>query len=99
MEKCKLAKSFVFQYVFDDFGGSGPLKIDQNGVKWRSKSLQDGPWTENMHPGGLRGAKLAPKEALEAPKDAPRDPEKGPSHFDPGTNCVISEPRGLPKID
>ena len=52
VEKCKIAKSFVFQCVFDDFGGSGALEIDQNGVKWLSKSVRDGSWTQNMHLGG-----------------------------------------------
>ena len=42
VEKCKLATSFVLQCVFDDFGGSGALDIDQNGVKWLSKSMRDG---------------------------------------------------------
>ena len=41
VEKCKLAKSLFFQCVFDDFGGSGLLKINQNGVKWRSKWIKN----------------------------------------------------------
>ena len=52
VEKCKLAKSSVFPCVFDDCGGSGALEIDQNGVKWLSKSVRDGWWTQNMHLGG-----------------------------------------------
>ena len=52
VEKCKIAKSFVFICVFNDFGGSGALEIDQNGVKWPSKSVRDGTWTQNMHLGG-----------------------------------------------
>ena len=52
VETYKLAKSFVFQYVFNDFGGSGALEIDQNGVKWLLKSVRDGWWTQNMHLGG-----------------------------------------------
>ena len=34
VEKCKIAKSFVFLCVFNDFWGSGAPEIDQNGVKW-----------------------------------------------------------------
>ena len=82
MEKCKIAKSVVFQCVFDDFGGSGTLEIDQNGVKWLSKSVQDVPWTQNMHLGELRGAKLELKVPLEAPKEAPREPERGTKDID-----------------
>ena len=52
VEKCKMAKSVVFQCVFNDFWGSGALEIDQNGVKWLSKSVRDGWWTQNMHLGG-----------------------------------------------
>ena len=52
VEKCKMAKSGVFQYVVNDFGGSGALEIDQNGVKWPSKWVRGGSWTQNMHLGG-----------------------------------------------
>ena len=52
VEKCKLAKYFVFQCNFDGFGGSGALEIDQNGVKWPSKWVRSGSWTQNMHLGG-----------------------------------------------
>ena len=37
--KVQNSKSFVFQCVFNDFGASGALKIDQNAVKWLSKSI------------------------------------------------------------
>ena len=50
-EKVQTSKILVF-YVFDDFGGSGAPEIDQNGVKWLSKSVRDGWWTQNMHLGG-----------------------------------------------
>ena len=52
VEKCKIAKSSIFHWFFDDFGGLGALEIDQNGVKWLSKSVRDGWWTQNMHLGG-----------------------------------------------
>ena len=56
VEKCKIETSFVFHCVCDDFGlifgGSGAPEIDQNGVKWVSKSVRDGSRTQNMHLGG-----------------------------------------------
>ena len=52
VEKCKIAESFVSQCVFDDFGGSGALETDQNGVKWLPKSVRDGLRTPKMHLGG-----------------------------------------------
>ena len=33
VEKCKIAKSCIFRFVFDDFGGWGALEIGQNWVK------------------------------------------------------------------
>ena len=42
VEKCKIAKSWFTRYVFNDFGGLGALEIDQNGVKWLSKSVREG---------------------------------------------------------
>ena len=52
VEKCKIAKSSIFHWFFDDFGAPGALEIDQNGVKWPSKLVRDGWCTQNMHLGG-----------------------------------------------
>ena len=52
VEKCKIAKSSIFHRFLDDFGGLGAREIDQNGVRWLSKSVRDGWWTQNMHLGG-----------------------------------------------
>ena len=48
--------------------------------------------------GGLRGAKLEPKGALEAAKEAPREPQRATRHIGPASSCLILEPRGPPKV-
>ena len=48
--------------------------------------------------GGLRGTKLELKEALEAPKEAPREPKSATTPFDGGSTGVNSGPGGLPKV-
>ena len=50
--KVQNSKILCFPFVFNDFGGSGALEIDQNGIKLLSKSARDGWWTQNMHLGG-----------------------------------------------
>ncbi len=49
--------------------------------------------------GGLRGAKLELKGALETPKKAPRGPKRGTSHIGFAAVCLILEPRDPPKHD
>ena len=68
VEKCKLAKSFVFQCVFDDFGGSGAREIDQNGFEWLSKSVRDGSWAHNS----ILEAKNAVLGAILASQNLPK---------------------------
>ena len=47
---------------------------------------------------GLRGAKLAPKEALEAPKEAPREPKSAMEGIDPAATGLILEAQTPPKV-
>ena len=48
--------------------------------------------------GGLRGAKLEPKGALEAAKEAPKGPRCATRGFDVGAKPLIFEPRPPPKV-
>ena len=48
--------------------------------------------------GGVRGAKLAPKEALEAPKDAPREPKSVMTRIDGTATHLIFRPGPPPKV-
>ena len=50
--KVQNGKIICFPMCFNDFWGSGALDIDQNGVKWPSKWVRSGSWTQNMHLGG-----------------------------------------------
>ena len=47
--------------------------------------------------GGLRGTKFALKDALGAPKWAPRGPKRAMVTIDPSPTGVMLEPRGPPK--
>ena len=47
--------------------------------------------------GGLRGTKFALKDALGAPKWAPRGPKRATRPFDKAARWVMLEPRGPPK--
>ena len=49
------------------------MEIDQNGVKWLSKSVRDGPWTQNMHLGELRGTKVKAQRRPDGHLGNPRD--------------------------
>ena len=48
--------------------------------------------------GGLRGAKLEPKGALEAAKEAPKGPRCATPGFSQGARTLIFEPRAPPKV-
>ena len=48
--------------------------------------------------GGLRGAKLEPKGALEAAKEAPKGPRCATVPFGVGARRVLFEPRAPPKV-
>ena len=48
--------------------------------------------------GGLRGAKLEPKGALEAAKEAPKGPRCATPGFDVGARPLLFEPRAPPKV-
>ena len=48
--------------------------------------------------GGLRGAKLEPKGALKAAKEAPKGPKRGMVDIGPAANGLILEPRAPPKV-
>ena len=48
--------------------------------------------------GGLRGAKLAPKEALEAPKEAPREAQTTTVHIGPPPKGLVFRPGPPPKV-
>ena len=48
--------------------------------------------------GGLRGAKLEPKGALEAAKEAPKGPRCATTLFGVGARTLIFEPRASPKV-
>ena len=47
--------------------------------------------------GGLRGAKLEPKGALEAAKEAPKGPKRAMGDIDPASGGLILKPRAPPK--
>ena len=61
-----------FNLFLDDVGGSGAPEINQNGVKWLSKSVRDGPWTQNMHLGELRGTKVKAQRRPDGHLGGPR---------------------------
>ena len=46
--------------------------------------------------GGLRGTKLELKGALEAPKEAPREPKRGTGDIDAAPTGVLFRPGGPP---